>query len=276
MAEKKTKTKLTEADLPTLKIKTEQEIAEDFASKVYQRFDKIIKSIILFGSTIKHTNIAGSDIDIVIIIDDATVNFDDKMIMWYREELGKIIQTNPYKQDLHINTVKLTTWWEDLTKGDPTVINILRYGEAIIDYGGFFDPLKTLLAQGRIKPTPEAIYTIVNRIPDHILRSKLAQASAIEGCYWAMIESAQALLMSIKILPPSPEHVAPLIRENFVDKGLLKMQSVTDLKNIYDLHRKIIHGEVKYIDGKTIEEWQKKSEDFFKITIRLINDIIQN
>ncbi len=201
------------------------------------------------------------------------VPFDDKLISWYREELGKIIQKNPYKKDLHINTIKLTTWWEDLFKGDPVVINIIRYGEPIMDLG-FFDPLKTLLAQGRIKPTPESIYTIINRIPDHILRSKLAEASAIEGCYWAMIESAQALLMSIKVLPPSPEHIAILLKENFVDKNLLKMRYVTDLRDVYDLHRRIVHGEVRDIQGKSLDEWQKKAEDFFKVTIKLINEII--
>ena len=32
--------------------------------------------------------------------------------------------------------------------GDPVVINILRYGEALIDYGGFFNPLKSLFFSG--------------------------------------------------------------------------------------------------------------------------------
>ena len=66
-----------------------------FATKAYQRFDKLIKSIILFGSTVKHTQTAGSDIDIIIVIDDATVKFDEKLIVWYREELAKIINSNP-------------------------------------------------------------------------------------------------------------------------------------------------------------------------------------
>ena len=68
--------------------------------------------------------------------------------------------------------------------------------------GGFFSPLKALLEQGKIKPTPEAIYTCLNRVPDHIALSKQAEISAIEGSYWAMVDTAQALLMSIKILPP--------------------------------------------------------------------------
>ena len=43
-----------------------------------------------------------SDIDIIIIIDDASIKWDMELIAWYRQELGKIIQTNPYKKSLHI------------------------------------------------------------------------------------------------------------------------------------------------------------------------------
>ena len=266
--------KLPVKNIPTLKLKSERDIATDFAEKVYTSFDKLVKSVILFGSQIKHTNISSSDIDIIIILDDATVQFDEKLIVWYREELGKIIKTNPYKKDLHINTVKLTTWWEDLYKGDPTIINIIRYGEAIIDFAGFFQPFKILLQNGKIRSTPEAMFNILDRVPQHILRSKQAEMSAIEGCYWAMVESAQALLMAIKVLPPSPEHIAILLKEHFVDKKLLKMKYVIALRDLYDLHRKIVHGEIKNLKGKIIDEWQEIANDFFKVVLKLIDEII--
>ena len=259
---------------PTLKLKTNRDIAMDFAQKVYEKFDALVKAIILFGSSAKHKTTAGSDIDIILVVDDASIKFDEKFILWYREELGKIVNSNPYKKDLHINTVKLTTWWEDLQKGDPTIINIIRYGEALIDVGGFFSPLKFLLQDGRIKLTPESIYTVLNRVPGHILRSRLAEMSAIEGCYWSFVESAQALLMSIKVLPPSPEHIPILLKQHFVDKGLLKKKSVIDFRELFDLHRKIIHEEIKNLDGKVVDEFQEKSEDFFKKSLKLINEML--
>jgi len=259
---------------PSLKLKTNRDIAMDFAQKVYEKFDTLIKAVILFGSSAKHKTMAGSDIDIILVVDDASIKFDERFILWYREELGKIIKSNPYKKDLHINTVKLTTWWEDLQKGDPTIINIIRYGEALIDIGGFFNPLKFLLQDGKIKLTPESIYNVLNRVPGHILRSRVSEMSAIEGCYWAFVESSQALLMSIKVLPPSPEHIPILLKEHFVDKGLLKKKSVTDFKELFDLHRKIIHGEIKNLDGRVVDEFQEKSEDFFKKSLKLINEMV--
>lgn len=262
-------------NFPTLKLKSERDIAMDFSAKVFQKFDRLVKATVLFGSMARNTDEKGSDIDIIIIVDDASVRFNEELILWYREQLGKIIEENPYKRDLHINTMKLTTWWQDLLRGDPTVINILRYGETLVDNGGFFNPLKILLQEGKIKITPEAIYTILNRIPSHIIRSKLAEMSSVEGSYWAMIESGQALLMSIKIMPPSPEHIALLLKENFVDKGLLNMKHVTNIRDVYDLHRRIVHGELRDIDGKLVDECQDKAEEFFKVVVALIDEIIK-
>ncbi len=257
-----------------LNLKTEEDIAMDFATRVYQRFDKMVKSIILFGSTIKQTRTVGSDIDIIIILDDASIKFDEQLTVWYREELRKIVEANPYKKDLHVNTVRLTTWWQDLVRGDPTIINMIRYGEAIIDFGGFFNPLKILLDQGKIKPSSEAIYNCLNRVPTHIVRSKLSEISSIEGCYWAFVDSAQALLMAIKVLPPSPEHIPILLKENFVDRNLLKMKYVIWHRDIYDLHRKIMHGETRDLPGKLIDEWQERSQEFLNVVLKLIEEII--
>lgn len=275
---KKKHSKVHKIDLnkiPSLQLKTDREIAMDFAEKLYRKFDKLIKSVALFGSTAKNIATAESDIDIVIIVDDAIITFDEKLIMWYREELGKIVQASPYKKELHINTIRLTTWWNDLLKGDPVVLNIIRYGQPILDFGGFFDPLKILMEQGNIKPTPESMYTMLNRIPMHIVRSKVAEMSAIEGCYWAMIETGQSLLMALNITPPSPEHLVEELKENFVSKGLLKSYHIDNIKEIYDLHKRIIHSELKDIDGKIIDECQDKAEDFFTSAVKIINNMLQ-
>ena len=75
--------KNTSKDIKTLKLKTDHEIATDFAIKVYKKFDKIIKSIILFGSVEKKEVKPGSDIDIIIVIDDVSLNWDQELIAWY-------------------------------------------------------------------------------------------------------------------------------------------------------------------------------------------------
>ncbi len=68
---KKIKTKVSKMKTPTLQLKSERDIAMDFAQKAYTKFDKMIKAVVLFGSAAKHTNVVGSDIDIIIILDNA-------------------------------------------------------------------------------------------------------------------------------------------------------------------------------------------------------------
>ncbi len=260
----------------TLNLATEHDIAMDFAVKVYKKYDKMIKSVVLFGSTVKQDMQAGSDIDIIIILDDVTIAWDQELISWYREELEKILRANPYNKKLHINTVKLSTWWEDLIKGDPTILNVIRYGEAMIDLAGFFEPLKYLLLKGKIKSTPEAIYSCLQRAPIHLARSKTAELGAIEGLYWSMVDSAHAALISAKVIPASPEHIPMDLKETFVDTNVLDSKYVNWYTELLDLHKKIGHGEIKDLKGVEIDLWQEKAEKFLEAMIKIVNDIIEN
>ncbi|MBI5803227.1 nucleotidyltransferase domain-containing protein [Candidatus Pacearchaeota archaeon] len=272
--EKDNRLKLSNKTNPTLHLKTESEIAMDFATKAYQNFNKIVKSVILFGSAAKKTQTPGSDIDIIIIVDDASIRWNQELIAWYREELEKIVQKNPYKKNLHINTIKLTTWWDDLIRGDPVVVNIIRDGEALIDFGGFFEPLKYLLSTGRIKSTPEAIYSLLQRAPQHISRSKIAELNVVEGLFWSMVDSSHAALIAAKISPPSPEHIPIALKENFVDTGKLKMKYVIDYRDMFMLHKRISHGEITDLKGVPLDQLQEKAEDFLSTMARLVDSII--
>jgi predicted nucleotidyltransferase/uncharacterized protein (UPF0332 family) len=267
--------KIDTKDFPTLRLIDEKDIALDFAAKAYEKFNKIIKSVVLFGSQTKNTSVSGSDIDIIIVIDDASVQWDQELIAWYREELGKLIKINPYKKELHINSVKLTTWWQDLIRGDPVIINILRFGEPLIDFGGFFSPLKILLQEGKIKSTPEAVYSALQRAPLHLARSRASELNSIEGLFWAMVDSAHAALMSAKQIPPSPEHVPIMLKEIFVDTNNLKMNYVIDYRDLYLLHRKIIHGDITDLKGSEIDIWQAKTESFVQEMTRLVKSLIE-
>jgi len=261
-------------NFPKIKIKKDQDIAMDFATKAYERFNKLIKSIILFGSVAKKTTSSGSDIDIIIVIDDVSIFWDQELIAWYREELDKILRQNPYNKNIHVNTIKLSTWWEDLIRGDPVVINVLRYGESLIDFGGFFEPLKVLLLKGKIKSTPEAIYSCLKRAPQHLLRSRTAELNAVEGLYWAMVDSSHAALIAEDMLPPSPEHIPAKLRETFANKGKLKSKYIDWYKDLLLLHKKIAHGEISDLKGVEIDLWQSRTEEFMRVMARLVDNSI--
>ncbi|MCX8158863.1 MAG: nucleotidyltransferase domain-containing protein [Candidatus Pacearchaeota archaeon] len=253
----------------------DKEIAMDFATKAHQKFDRLIRASILFGSQAKGLAKSDSDIDIVFVIDDASINWDLELISWYREELSKLIASNKHSKRLHINTIKLTTFWQDLMHGDPVILNILRYGEPLIDVGAFFVPIKALMERGRIKPTPEAVYSALQRAPSHLARSKAAEMGAIEGVYWTMVDSAQAAIIMAGHIPPSPEHIPNMLKELFVDKGKLSHGYVRAFNDLYLLHKDILYGKVVDIKGSEIDQWQTLAERFLSEMTRLIDEMIE-
>ena len=230
------------------------DIAYDYATKVYQKFREVVKSIVLFGSTAKETQKEKSDVDIIIIVDDVLIRWDQELIAWYREELGKLTASLKYPKKLHVNTVTLSTFWNELLVGEPVVINVIRYGVSLIDFGGFFEPLKVLLARGRIKPSPEAIYNALRRAPFHMSRSN-------------------ASLMAAKQVPPSPEHIPSLLNEVFVKKGMLKDKYVDWYKEIYAIAHHLSHGETAKISGKFIEMYQERADKFIGEMANLVKEL---
>jgi predicted nucleotidyltransferase len=261
---------------PTLMLGSEREIAMDFATKVYQEFDQMIKSIVLFGSSAKQVSTPESDIDIIIIIDDVSVKWDNELIGWYRDELGKIIQNNPYAKALHINTVKLSTWWDDMMRGDPIVLNILRYGDALVDFGGFFNPLRVLLKEGKIRSTPESIYTLLQRAPGHMTRAKQSMLAVVDGLYWTMVDSAHAALIAADVMPSSPEDIAETLTETFVKTKKLHKKFVGYYEEIHVVAKDIVHGTLTSIKGKDLDRWFGMTDEFLGEMARLVDDIIDN
>ena len=243
-------------------LETDAQISYDFAEKCYKKFRDVIKAIAMFGSAMKNSSTSKSDIDIIIIIDDCTVNWDEELIAWYREELAKLLASQTYPKELHINTVTLTAFWEELRAGEPLVINILRYGEPLIDVGGFFDPLKVLLAKGKIRPTPEAIFTTMERSGSHLGRANAHILNSVEGFYWAMVDSSHAALMAYKIVPPSTENVPELLKTNFVDKKILSKEYLQWFEDVRKKAKAILYGETTRLSGKELDELQHKAEDF--------------
>ena len=259
----------------TMLLATEREIAMDFATKIYKEFDQMIKSIILFGSSAKRVSTPSSDIDVIIIIDDVAINWDQELIAHYRETLAEVIKKNPYRKALHINSVKLSTWWQDLLKGDPIVVNILRYGDALIDYGGFFNPLKVLLKDGMIKSTPEAIYTLLQRAPNHMNRARTSLLAAVDGLYWAAVDSAHAALIAAKTTPPSPEHIPEILKQKFVNTKMLHPKYVDYYQELHSLAKEIVHGKQVEVKGEKIDELTSKADEFLREMAKLVGKLVE-
>ena len=236
-------------------------IAREFAKRVYQEFGTFIKALILFGSTAKGKLAKEGDIDVLIIIDDVSVNLTRELTQTYRIIVEKILADMPDSERLHIQSMKFTSWWEYIRAGDPVAINVLRYGVALIDTG-IFDPLQALLDNGRIRPTKEAIHTYFVMAPASLYRAKDHLLSAMVDLYWASIDAAHAALMSLGEIPPSPEHVADMLEKKMVKKGLLKKKYADIMQRNYIIFKKIVHRDIKEVDGADYDRYRRETAVF--------------
>jgi predicted nucleotidyltransferase/uncharacterized protein (UPF0332 family) len=259
-------------ELRKIKIAREDyKIAYDYAGKVYKKFGPLVLSVVVFGSVTKMEAKPESDIDIAVIIDNVSQVWDEEIISYYREELFKLVRGEKNRDRLHVNTITLSTFWDNIRAGDPAIINMLRYGVALVDLG-FFEPLKYLLYMGRIKPTAEAIYTVLNRTPWHLLRARIKTLSAIEDFYWAMVDSSHAALMTYNYTPPSPEHIGDMLTEAFVKHKKLSKTFVDWYNELYTLSHEIKNHKIHKIDGEMYDKWYRRTIDFAKVMGRLTKE----
>lgn len=232
-----------------------------FAKEAKKEFKDLLKAIVLFGSAARKTSngLKANDIDVLIIIDDVRIDLSPELVQTYRIILEKIIAKTSKK--LHVTSLRFTNFWEYIRAGDPIAINILRDGIPIID-SGFFEPLQILLYQGRIRPSAESIQNYLALAPQTLQNSKQHILQATLDLYWAVIDAAHAALMSINEIPPSPAHVADMLEEKLVKKGLLQKKHAYTMRNFYSLGKSIMHGELLQVSGDQYDVYYKEAFSF--------------
>ncbi len=244
------------------------DIAYIFAKRAYNEFGTFLKAIVLFGSTMKEKADSGGDIDILLIVDDVSIVLSAEIVETYRIIVEKLIAEISPK--LHITTLKFSTFWEYIRAGDPIGINILRDGVPLID-SGFFEPLQKLLFQGRIRPTPESIWTYFARAPRTLYNAKWHLMQGTIDLYWAVIDSAHAAIMKTGEIPPRPEEVADMLDERLVKKKLLSKKYVHTMRMFYTVFKMIIHREIQEIKSSEFERYYKEAEEFVKAMEKIVN-----
>ena len=241
--------------------KDDYELAKRFALELKKEIGELLKAVILFGSAARNPNqeIYERDIDALIIVNDLTLVLNKETIIAYRVIVENV--ASKVSKRLHITTLRLTIFWEYVRNGDPVVVNMLRDGVPILDEG-FFAPVQVLLEQGRIRPSQESIWAYFSKAPATVNNSKWHVMQAVLDLYWAVIDSSHAALMSLGVLPPTPEHVADLIDEKMVKAGLLEKKYAQTMRTFYSLSKQIMHREVRDISGAQYDRYLKEAQGY--------------
>jgi predicted nucleotidyltransferase/uncharacterized protein (UPF0332 family) len=237
------------------------EIIKAFANEVLKLYGDLVKSVVLFGSTARGDWKKESDIDVFVIIDDTkqniTPSFRDKM----EEEFDKIARKLSDKLSVQ-QPYLLTEFWNMVRIGHPIIFNFIREGIPIYDRD-VFTPIKRLLQMGEIKPSREAVEKYMERAPKRIERIESSKLYMVaEDCYYAMLETAQAVLMFFGASPPKPADAPDELRKNLVKLNILKPEYADWLEGVINLRKDIEHRKINKISGKELDEWIEKAKKF--------------
>jgi predicted nucleotidyltransferase/uncharacterized protein (UPF0332 family) len=237
------------------------DLAENLSKKLKEELKELLKGVVFFGSGARGNPVKGSDIDVLVILNDLKFIFSEEVITSIRliiENVSASIDGN-----FHITNMKLSQFWEYLRDGDPILVNILREGIAVYDEG-FFQPAQYLLQTGQIRPSKEAVWSYYSRAPKTLKSAEKKMLSTIVDMYWAVIDSAHAVLMHIDEVPPAPHQVADMLEKHFVDTNILEKKYLSIIRKFYGLAKDIGHEKLLEVNGERIDNLLIEADDFVK------------
>ncbi len=272
---------------PKAEVKEERlEIVKSFSKKILEKHGKYIKCIVMMGSVAREEFKPKSDIDIFVVIDDTAFNFTPEQLDQVDADLVKMAEEIPdawktfktpdgKEEKICLISVQplytLTEFWDYARVAHPIIYNFIKEGVAVYDTG-FFAPIKRLLEMGRIPATREAIESYMEGAPKKLTRAKTVKLLMLaEDCYYAMLNSAQAVLMFMGLAPPVPSKSYDEVVNQLVKPGILEQQYADWLKEIIDIRKKIEHKELMDVTGAFVDEWIDKAEKFVDKMFGLLN-----
>jgi predicted nucleotidyltransferase len=268
----KTKKKLKvkkQEEVEKLGEKERVEVIKKFTKEALKKYGNLIRSVVLFGSTARKEFKEESDIDIFVIIDDTKTKISPRMKIEIEDYLDLLARKTSKQLSLQ-QPYLLTEFWRLVREGHPIILNFIREGVPVYDKDIFL-PIKKLLQMGEIKPSKEAVEKFIERGPKRIRRVENAKIyMVVEDCYYAMLESAQAVLMFLGKMPPRPSDAPKEIRRSLVEKKLLDEKFVDYLEGVIKVRKDVEHKKLKSISGIELDKWIKKTKEFVKEMQKLI------
>lgn len=241
-------------------------IAREYSKSLILEMKELVKSIVLFGSNTHNTLNKNSDIDLMIVLDNVSVFVSPELREAYRVITDNLTKETSSK--LHIMTVNLSELWDMARKGDPVLINILRFGVPLFDRD-LIEPMQYLLEIGKIRPTREAVYNYMARSQTLLEETNKHLHNATLDLYYAIIDIVHATLILEKIMPPSPKEMPKIFAKTFKKTPLEKYSK--EIEEFYSIAKKLEYGKLTEISGKEFESLQKKATKLIE-TLKKYNE----
>ncbi|MCD6371489.1 MAG: nucleotidyltransferase domain-containing protein [Candidatus Aenigmarchaeota archaeon] len=234
---------------------------KEFAKRVLDKYDGMIKCIVMMGSAVRGEFKPKSDIDVFVVLDDVSYEITSKKQERIDEDLEEIAKELNERISVQ-PSYTLTEFWDYARVAHPIIYNFIKEGVALYDTG-FFTPVKKLLEMGKIPMTREAVENYMESAPKKLIRAKTVKLLMLaEDCYYAMLNTAQAVLMFMGLPPPVPSKAYQEVKKYLVEPGILEPEYAEWLREIIEIRKKIEHKELTEVSGAFVDEWLEKAEKF--------------
>ena len=261
--------KKPEEKKPKTKAQIDKELNQ-LKEKIIAKYGDNVKCIIMMSSVARGEYKVKSDIDVFIVIDDTEKEITPEEKNEIDENLEKM--ATEISEDISIQpSYTLTEFWDYARVCHPIIYNFIKEGKTLYD-AGFFMPIKRLLDMGKIPATREAIESYMEGAPKKLMRAKTVKLLMLaEDCYYAMLNTAQAVLMFMGLEPPVPNKAYDEVKKYLVEPGILEQQYADWLKDIIDVRKKIEHKELMDVTGAFVDEWIDKADKFIEKMFQLLS-----
>ena len=222
------------------------EIIDLFIEKMLSKYENLI-SVCLIGSRLSSNYDKSSDLDIIVLIDNASVKIDEESMKSEIKELAASVD-----KIIHCQIMFLTNFWNYISNGSPITFTILRDAKVYYDTG-FFETLQKLLRAGLIKPKTEDaerqlfIAKQLMKMTYHSINKGL-----LDNLQGAVVSATQSLLMQMGKEPPAPKQIPEAIKE-LVNKKLIDEEYYLIAKKIIQVLKDIEHGKRGNLDAQELQ-----------------------
>lgn len=251
--------------------KEDFDLARRFAQDLSVQLKGLLREVVFFGSSArgKATEIYERDIDVLVLLNDGFKSMSNETIAAYRIITEKA--ASKVSGRLHINTLKVSAFWEYVLNGDPVAVNMIRDGIPLLD-AGFIEPFKSLLKRGDIKPSKGNVMVYMIRAPQTLMASKWHVLQAMIDLYWASLDAAHAALIRYGYAPESPKETIQMIDSNFVRKKLIDRSHLATMKELYDISEGIIDRSIKHVEGAKYSSFERRAASFVAEMKKMISE----
>jgi len=249
---------------PGLLDETDIKLVYSFAGKLASKeyLGGLVQAVVLFGSVMRDKASKANDLDVLVLLDDVSNEITSEMASAYSLSVGSLLAKLNAQEKIHLTTLGIVRFWDGVRNGDPVIMSIIRSGKPIVDTG-FFNPLKSMLEKGMIKPTREAVVSHL-RLAESLLRNqKNYFMRCVADLYWAVMDAAHSLIMHAGLEPTHPKETPVVFRKAARKTGLSVRLALT-IESFVGIMKNVSHGKQQSFTGRQVDARRAKAESFVK------------